>query len=273
MRPICCSLPRLASLQRLHPHRLQQHLRVVRAYSLRAMSNPAEPREIRVDVTSDSICPFCFIGKRKLERALDIANNEKGLNLKLNIQYHPFLLDPTLTTEKAVDKRERYNEKFGKERFVQMEKQMIERGKDIGINFSYGGKLRQTTDSHRLIELAYDKGGQKTQQDLVERLFIGYFEQEKDVGDPDFLAEQAAGASVFANVEEAKAWIASDAKLAEVAKSIRDAQMMGITGVPFFVLNKKYAISGAQDPELFVEVFERLAGQQPATETAPGMVC
>jgi len=236
-------------------------------------TNPVEPREIRVDITSDSICPFCFIGKRKLERALDIANNEKGLNVKLNIQYHPFLLDPTLTTEKAVDKRERYYEKFGKERFGQMEKQMIERGKEVGINFSYGGKLRQTTDSHRLIELAYDKGGQKMQEDLVERLFNGYFEQEKDVGDLGFLAEQAVGASVFDSVEDAKAWIASNAKLAEVAKGIRDAQMTGITGVPFFVLNKKYAVSGAQDPEMFVEVFERLVGQQPAKQAAPGLVC
>jgi len=77
-----------------------------------------------------------------------------------------------------------------------------------------------------------------------------------DVGDPDFLAEQAAGASVFANIEEAKAWIASDAKPCR-----------------FFVLNKKYAVSGAQDPELFIEVFEHFASQQLATETALGMVC
>ncbi|KLO18296.1 thioredoxin-like protein [Schizopora paradoxa] len=236
-------------------------------------TNPAEPRTIRVDVTSDSICPFCFLGKRKLERAVEIANNEKGLNVKLDIQYHPFLLDPTLTTDKPVDKRERYYEKFGKERFVQMENMMKERGKEVGINFSYGGKLRQTTDSHRLFALAYDKGGEKMQQDLVERIFAGYFEQEKDVGDADFLAEQAVQASVFANVDEAKAWLKSDAKITEVAKGIREAQMMGITGVPFFVLNKKYALSGAQDPEVFVEVFERLSGQQETRQVAPGMVC
>jgi len=248
-------------------------------HQTRAMaSNGASPRQIKIDVTSDTICPFCFIGKRNLDKAISIAK-EKGLNLGYNIQYHPFLLDPTLKPDSARDKRLHYEKKFGKDRFVLMEKMMKERGKKCGIDFSYDGKISQTTDSHRLIAYAYEKGGEEMQLDLIEKLFNGYFEREQDVGNADFLAEQAVGAKLFPTAEDAKAWLATDEKKAEVASEIRDAQMKGITGVPFFVLNNKYAISGAEDPELFVEVFTRLAGTEakaPAPEPkrqASDLVC
>jgi len=243
-----------------------------------AMASPPreiKPREIKIDITSDSICPFCYIGKRKLERAISIAK-DKGLNLSFKLQFHPFLLDPTLKEDTPVVKRDRYVSKFGgHERVQAMEKMMIERGKEVGIDFSYGGKLRQTTKSHRLISYAYDKGGQGMQLVLVERLFKGYFEQEQDIGDLEFLSEQAVSAGLFTTADEAKAWLATDEKKHEVTKEIRDAQMMGITGVPFFVINQKYAISGAEDPELFVEVFERFAGskESPNSRVPSGLVC
>ncbi|PAV18071.1 thioredoxin [Pyrrhoderma noxium] len=226
------------------------------------MSNETDATmKLKIDVISDSICPFCYIGKRKLDRAIDIAK-EKGLKLEFDVQFHPFLLDPTLTEDNPVNKRSRYAEKFGKERSVTLEKMMIERGKQSGINFSYGGDVRQTTKSHRLIALAYEKGGQDMQKNIIERLFNGYFEREQDIGDIDFLSTQASDVGLFPTSDDAKIWLESDEKKEEVQTAIQRAQMMGVSGVPFFILNNKYAISGAEESELFVEVFERFCGKQ-----------
>ncbi|KAH8110888.1 thioredoxin-like protein [Phellopilus nigrolimitatus] len=220
------------------------------------MATISPPKKVKIDVTSDSICPFCFIGKRKLERAIDIAK-ERGLNLDFDVEFHPFLLDPTLDTDVPVSKRMRYEGKYGAERFAAMEKAMVARGRENGINL----QVRQTTESHRLIALAYEKGGMKMQSELIEKLFNGYFEREQDIGDINFLAKEAVEVGLFPGTIEAEAWIVSDEKKTEVQRGIREAQMMGISGVPFFVLNNKYAISGAEDSELFVEVFERFCGQ------------
>lgn len=93
----------------------------------------------------DSICPFCYIGKRKLEQALELAR-ERGLSASFDVEFKPFLLDPTLRTNAPVVKRERYREKFGAARAPKMEEAMKERGKDVGIDFSFGGNMRQTTE-------------------------------------------------------------------------------------------------------------------------------
>ncbi|KII95542.1 hypothetical protein PLICRDRAFT_170182 [Plicaturopsis crispa FD-325 SS-3] len=232
-------------------------------------------RKIKIDITSDSICPFCFIGKRKLDKAIEVVK-QKGLNIEISRQFHPFLLDPTLVDDVPQDKRARYESKFGKERFVQMEKMMKGRGKEVGIEFSYDGPLSQTTNSHRLISLAYDKGGEALQLSLVENLFSGYFEHGADIGSREFLSEQAVKAGVFSSVEECKEWLATDAKkqASEVARGIRDAQLQGISGVPFFVVDEKYAVSGAQDPEVFVQIFEKLAkDQSPVKKDEDGAQC
>lgn len=101
------------------------------------------------------------------------------------------------------NKRERYERRFGgKEKVAAMEAAMIERGKGEGVNFSYGGNVSQTTDSHRLILKARLVGGEKTQLDLVERLFKSYFEEEKDPGEWKGLAKDSVDAGVFANEEE-----------------------------------------------------------------------
>ena len=93
----------------------------------------------------DSICPFCYIGKRKLERAIELAR-ARELPVTFDVEFKPFLLDPTLREDVPVDKQARYVEKFGAARAPKMHEAMKERGKAIGIDFSFGGKLRQTTE-------------------------------------------------------------------------------------------------------------------------------
>ncbi|KAL7417058.1 thioredoxin-like protein [Mrakia frigida] len=228
------------------------------------MATSVAPRTIKLDITSDAICPFCFIGLRKIQAAI-ASSKAKDPSLNFSLEFHPYLLDPTLSTT-PTNKRGRYIEKFGgAERVESMEKMMIARGKEVGINFSYGGNLSQTHNAHRLLTLAYQKGGEKMQLDLVELLFKGYFEDEKDVGDFEFLSESAVGAGVFDSAEEVKSFLATKLLIPEIGKAYARAQALGIQGVPFTVVDGKYGISGAQESETFAEIFDKIAkGESPA---------
>jgi predicted DsbA family dithiol-disulfide isomerase len=156
------------------------------------------------------------------------------------------------------------------------------RGRGVGINFSYGGNLSQTTDSHRLIEKAYQVGGEEAQLKFVDRLFKTYFEEEGDIGDHNLLARDAETAGIMSK-DEALAFLKGDELKKEVKQGIAKAQMRGISGVPFTILNSKslfgvwrcvnrdandfvrvapadkLAISGAQETETFLDVFRKVA--------------
>lgn len=145
---------------------------------------------------------------------------------------------------------------------------MHERGKPWGIDFSYSGPIRNTYTSHRLVEKALLEGGQGLQLALIELLFKGYFENEKDIGDPAWLAEIAVEAGVFDNEEAALAFLESDELKTETCAAIRHAQSLGISGVPFTVINNKYAVSGAQEPAAFTDIFKKIAcGECPCKKS------
>ncbi|KAF7329679.1 DSBA domain-containing protein [Mycena kentingensis (nom. inval.)] len=229
-------------------------------------------RPLSLQIISDSICPFCYLGYKQVSLAMDAAKKE-NLPLDFKLRFKPFLLDPTLPTDKPVSKRERLSAKFGKANLERMEQQMIARGKPVGINFSYGGMVRQTTESHRLIEKAYLVGGEPTQRAVVEALFAGYFEHEQDVGSHEFLAECGVKAGVFSTKEDAMAFFETDELRDGVQKDIVDAQRMGVEGVPFILLNNKYAVSGAQGEETFLQIFRKLASGDNLTATASEDTC
>lgn len=151
---------------------------------------------------ADSICPFCFIGFRRISKAISLAQAE-GLPLDFSLDFQPFLLDPTLPEWPATqNKRERYIAKFGgAEKVKAMEDAMIERGRGEGIEFSYDGTLSQTTSSHRLILRAKQVGGEDAQRRMVEALFKSYFEQSRDPGDHDVLATDAETAGVLSKAD------------------------------------------------------------------------
>ena len=126
-------------------------------------------------------------------------------------------------------------------------------GREVGINFSFGGKTGATRDSHRLIQLGKSKSAD-VQTKVVEELFVAYFENEKDITSHDVLQE--AGVKAGLDEGEIKAWLNSDKGGPEVDKEVMEAQMRGVSGVPNFVLQNKYEIGGAQDAEAFLNVFE-----------------
>ena len=128
-------------------------------------------------------------------------------------------------------------------------------GKDVGINFMFGGKTGNTRDSHRLIQLGKTKGPD-VQTRVVEELFRSYFENEEDITSRAVL--QAAGVKAGLPEEEVRAWLESEKGGREVDREVRAAQMKDISGVPNFTLQGKYEIGGAQDADAFVKVFERI---------------
>ncbi|KAK4058042.1 hypothetical protein OIO90_000781 [Microbotryomycetes sp. JL221] len=213
---------------------------------------------VSIEITSDSICPFCYIGYNRVTEAIRRAQS-KGSPLDFSIKMAPFELDPTLPPSPGLNKREMYIKKFGgPERIEAMEKAMAERGKGCGINFSYGGQVSNTRDSHRLIEKARQLKGERGQRQFVERTFKTYFEEEGDPGSHELLARDAESVGIMSK-DETLAFLKSDELKKEVDAGIKQAQMRGISGVPFFILNDKLAISGAQETETFEKVFDQIA--------------
>jgi predicted DsbA family dithiol-disulfide isomerase len=220
-----------------------------------ATTADSSQNHLSIEITSDTVCPFCYIGYKRIRKAIDQCQD---LPVKFSIRFSPFQLDPTTPAFPGVDKRERYYERFGKDNFTNMEKAMIERGKAEGINFSYGGRLSNTTDSHRVLEKAYELAGQDGQLKAVELLFKRYFEEEKDLGDPELLAGVLAEADLLP-WDQALAFVKSNELRDEVQKGFVRAQESGISGVPYTVLDGKYAVSGAQEVSTFSNVLKTLA--------------
>lgn len=207
---------------------------------------------IRIDIVSDAICPWCFIGKRRLERALAAEAPEK-----LVVGWRPFQLNPDMPAE-GMDRKEYLRLKFGSDSGGERYKHVVAAGLEEGIPFDFGAMRRtpNTIAAHRLIRRAEAEG---TQDATVEALFQAYFTRGADIGDLDTLADLAA--SIGADRDAVRAFLASDEGDTEVRAEDAFARRVGIQGVPCFVIERKYAISGAQPPEAFAEVFARVRAE------------
>ncbi|KAJ3115333.1 hypothetical protein HDU96_000817 [Phlyctochytrium bullatum] len=209
-------------------------------------------KTIPIAVTVDVVCPWCFIGKRRLEKAIKLAK-DKGLQLDFKIEYLPFQLDPSTKTS-DMKSMERLEKKFGRERLQQMIPYMKKTGLEDGISFTFGAPVANTFDAHRLIAFAKSKG---LQLEVVEELFKDYFERDQQIGDRKTLAEAAARAGI--DKEEALNFLNSTSLEKEVSQKVGEAYQGGVSGVPHFVIADRYEISGGQAPEVFLNVFEKLA--------------
>ncbi|KAI9202052.1 DSBA-like thioredoxin domain-containing protein [Polychytrium aggregatum] len=199
---------------------------------------------ISIAITSDTVCPWCFIGKRRLEKAIQIAR-AKDPNVQFDIIYKPYELDSTLSTT-GRKKQEYYIGRFGRDRYEQITAYTNQVGKQEGINFSWNGDISSTFQSHRLLDFAKSEG---VQYQLTEELFKAYFEQERNISDTQVLADAAA--SVGLNREQVVELLESDRDVDRVRKDIQSAKRSSVNGVPHFVINGKHELSGAQDPETF----------------------
>lgn len=208
--------------------------------------------ELVVDIVSDIVCPWCYIGKRKLETALaDLRAREPGLATIR--RWHPFQLNPDLP-EQGVSRAAYLEAKFGgNARAAEIYARVKSAGADVGIAFDFERIERQpnTRDAHRLIAWAQQRGDAEATDALVEALFRAYFIEGRMIGDHDELV-RIAGEVGFPEVET-RALLASDIGRVDVEAEDREARAVGIGGVPFFIFNGKTAVSGAHDPPALLE--------------------
>jgi predicted DsbA family dithiol-disulfide isomerase len=197
-----------------------------------------------VDIVSDVVCPWCYIGKRRLEAA--VAAREGPLP---TVRWHPFQLNPDIPTG-GIDRRAYLEEKFGgPERARDVYARVEAAGREVGIQFQFEQIARQpnTSEAHRLIAWAQTVAPAAADR-LVERLFQAYFTEGVDIGVVDELARLAGESGC--DPEQAHAHLASTAGRAEVADADARMKSMGIGGVPYFIFNRRLAVSGAQPPEV-----------------------
>ncbi|MET0459438.1 MAG: DsbA family oxidoreductase [Ilumatobacteraceae bacterium] len=217
-----------------------------------------------VEVWSDVVCPWCYIGKRRFAAALDTLADDPTFDTEIEIVYRPYQLDPTAPPGTTMPVREAYARKFGG---PEQADAMIENITGVaaadGLEFHLDRAQRANTgDAHRLLWFAETSGPPGSQAALKERLLADYFVDGRNVADPDVLVEAAAAAGIDA--DEARAFLAGDGGLAEVAEALAYAREAGISAVPTYVIDGRWSIPGAQDPAVFVQVLQRLASAERA---------
>jgi predicted DsbA family dithiol-disulfide isomerase len=219
--------------------------------------------QLRIAVFSDVICPWCYLGKRRLERALD----QLGIRADTRIDWLPFELNPDMPSD-GMDREAYRAAKFGAQRSAELDRQMTALGREEGVSFAFDRQERtpNTRRAHMLIAHAARAGSADA---VVEALFRSYFEEGREIGSPDGLIEIAVQAGL---PREAASRALEDAALHDEVRGLeRQAAEIGISGVPFFVIDGALAVSGAQPAASWVEVLKDVmsrkhgAGQdQPA---------
>ena len=219
------------------------------------MNAPGGQTPLAVDIVSDVVCPWCFIGKRRLEKAIAISD------VKPAIRWRPFQLDSTIPPE-GKNRRAYLEAKFGSpERIRQMHENVAAAGRGEGIPFAFEriAVSPNTLDAHRLIRWSAEAG---LQDKIVEALFSAYFLQGRNIGDRAVLAEIAAGSGM--NRDQIAARLASGEDRESVRGEIAEAQRIGVTGVPTFILDGRYGLVGAQPAEEIAAAFAKITAAQPA---------
>lgn len=229
--------------------------------------------KMKVEIWSDIMCPFCYIGKRKFESAMEAFNTADNIEL----EWHSFQLDPGVKPGERKDLFRYLSERKGisYQQSVEMHKQVTDMAAAAGLEYNFDkAVVANSFDAHRLIQLAKAK-------DLVdaaeERLFRAYFTEGKDISNHTVLKE--LGNDIGLKHTEVDEMLGSDAYTENVHHDIREAAQIGVRAVPFFVFNRKFAVSGAQPPEVFLQAlqqsYEDWYKNQPAviTEIGTGAAC
>jgi predicted DsbA family dithiol-disulfide isomerase len=205
--------------------------------------------DLIIDVVSDVVCPWCFVGKRRLEAALKQTGAEG-----VSVRWRPYQLDPSLPVE-GLDRTAYMRAKFGDDsRLAEVHERLESLGAEVGIQFGFDRIRRapNTLDAHRLVRWAGQAGAQEA---MVERLFSDYFESGRDIGDPKSLA--AAAEACGLDGESTRRRLAGPDDVAEVRADIEQARGIGVSGVPFFIFASKFAVSGAQAPDVLARAIEK----------------
>ena len=221
-----------------------------------ASTNPAL---LTIDIVSDVVCPWCYIGKRKLEAALALP---QAADLPpVRIRWHPFQLNPDLP-EAGMPRKQYLEDKFGgPARTAEMYARVHAAGAAVGLDLNFGAIQQQanTLAAHALIAFAQEDGQNGTDNavgnKIKERLMQAYFVEGRFIGSIDVLTQIAVEAGL--DGEAARAYVSDPTHLAAVAQADAQARQMGASGVPFFIFNQKVAVSGAQDPQTLLAAMQQ----------------
>lgn len=208
---------------------------------------------LAVDVISDVICPWCYIGKRRLERAIAAVEGQH----EVQVHWHPFQLNPTMPKE-GISRKEYRVRKFGSwERSLELDAKVITVGESEGIHFAFDKTERtpNTVDAHRLIWLADQHGCQDA---VVEALFRAYFNEGRDIGNHQTLIDAVSEAGL--GLQVAESMLGSDEGMDVISNPQELPRRYLVTGVPFFIINNAITLSGAQEPETFLDAFRQVVG-------------
>jgi predicted DsbA family dithiol-disulfide isomerase len=211
-------------------------------------------KALAIDIVSDVICPWCFIGTRRLEHALEPLPKD----IEVTVTYHPFLLDPS-TPKEGTDLRERLRRKYGVEpegMFARVEAAARESG--IPLDFSKIRRTVSTVPAHTLLRHALRLHGQRTQRALANELFGAYFLEGRDIGQAPVLADLARPHGF--TPDEARRLLEDIDELDRTRQEAAAVAAKGIDGVPFFVFGGRLAVSGAQSPEVLRAAIARALG-------------
>ncbi|RZM30303.1 MAG: DsbA family oxidoreductase [Pedobacter sp.] len=211
---------------------------------------------MKVDIWSDVRCPFCYIGKRKFETALAQFEHQE----QVEVEWHSFELDPNAETVPGANPAEHLADKYGKplEWAEEMQANVTQTAAEVGLTFNLDKSVvANSFDAHRLIQLAKTEGlGDK----IEEQLFIAHFTDGKNVADHQTLIE--IGMSIGLEELSVRTMLNGTDFTDEVRYDEQIAQNIGVRGVPFFVLNQKLGVSGAQAPETFLSALQQAWKEQ-----------
>jgi predicted DsbA family dithiol-disulfide isomerase len=209
-------------------------------------------QNISIDMISDVICPWCFLGKRRLDKAIALVPE-----LSVDVNFRPFFLDATIPAE-GLDRQQYMVAKFGEERLKTIHDPLIAAGKEDGVPYAFN-KITRTPSSmnaHRLLRWAHLIGSQRT---VKEALFMAYWSWGQDISDIEVLKTIAIVNGL--NGPEIAEELATDRDKKEVLEEAQLAQQIGVTGVPTFVVNRKYGATGAQPVEALVALLRKVAAE------------
>jgi len=222
---------------------------------------------MKVEIWSDVMCPFCYIGKRKFEAALAQFEHRE----KVEVIWKSFQLQPDLVTDPTKNTLEHLAENKGwsMEQTRQITANVVNMAAEVGLHYNFDkAVVANSFDAHRLSHFAKSKG---KGNEFEEVLFRAYFIEGKNTADHETLTQLAE--SVGINKQEALDVLATDAYAADVRNDIYESQQVGVRGVPHFVLGDKYAISGAQPSELFLQALNQTWREVEKVDYLSGAVC
>jgi len=206
---------------------------------------------VRLEILSDPICPWCYIGKAGLDAAL-----ERRADHPFAVSWHPFMLNPDMPAQ-GMDRRDYLQAKFGPPQAVVQTLLPVQQAAEragLALDFAAIARVPRTLDAHRLIHWA---GAEGVQTRVVSALFAAYFARGRDIGDPAVLAELAAGAGM--DRDSVAARLASDLDVEPIRRADATARARGVQGVPCFVVGGEYVVTGAQPAEFWLRVIDELA--------------